>query len=662
MATVTNTVKLPDGTVPDRVDVVIELVASTTGKAAGWITASDVTLEATVRPTVTNGAWTASLTPNADITPSGSVYKVTEYVDKTRYVHYISVGSGGGSLFDLLTDAPASVASAALSTHIADTTDAHDASAVSVADADGYYSATNVESALAYLGKRAGAEFHLVDFGTVDTTGAAASDAALAAAMAAVYAGGGGTLVFPPGTIRFDNQIAIPNDGGTSPYPNQPSMLWRGAAAWADGGGGSPPYASPADAGGTIFDLRYTGGGSGLPKIQTLGKGGWEITGITFTDLGTSSNPYLKTTNTTLYVHNCAFAGNPSKSGLTCDQDALILGGTDSAATAGPGPNAPFQGYGTVISQNYFARIRRAAVFGTHANAIVFRDNNMWVSCGNADGGAVELRPGDASIFGNVIEGNLFEVAFYKYGIYVHTGQSNTFAYNNFYDDTATTQAYIRFDTVDARINTVICGYGFTARTHVSEQSAGVNSVINFNYLERSTLLYPWRWLKGIETSALYNGGVGTPEIQLDAQGTTPPAVYAIYSGTPAHAANPGSLTITKTQIPGSFLWVKESGTSTTGWNRVLSSSALWRKRAAKTTSYTFDDDNVVTFDGVGLTATLPSAASKDGRVFTVKNLNASPLTIATTSAQTIDGAAPGTLAQWEKLTVQSDGSNWITL
>lgn len=122
MATVTNTVKLPDGSTPDRVDVVIELVASTTGRAAGWITATDVTLEATVRPTVTNGAWTASLTPNADITPSGSVYKVTEYVDKTRYIHYIEVGSGGGSLLDLLTDPPASVEPAALTTYRQNTT------------------------------------------------------------------------------------------------------------------------------------------------------------------------------------------------------------------------------------------------------------------------------------------------------------------------------------------------------------------------------------------------------------------------------------------------------------------------------------------------------------------------------------------------------------
>lgn len=152
MATVTNTVKLPDGSTPNRVDVVIELVASTTGKAAGWITATDVTLEATVRPTVTNGAWTASLTPNADITPSGSVYKVTEYVDKTRYTHYIEVGSGGGSLFDLLTDAPATIESSALSAHKSQSTGAHAASAISVTDSGGYYTGTTVEAALAEVG------------------------------------------------------------------------------------------------------------------------------------------------------------------------------------------------------------------------------------------------------------------------------------------------------------------------------------------------------------------------------------------------------------------------------------------------------------------------------------------------------------------------------
>lgn len=113
MATVTNTIKLPDGSSPTHAAAVIELVASTTTRAAGWVTATDVTILSKVRPTVTNGAWTASLTPNADITPSGTVYRITETADRQQYVHYISVGSGGGSVFDLLVDPPASLASAA---------------------------------------------------------------------------------------------------------------------------------------------------------------------------------------------------------------------------------------------------------------------------------------------------------------------------------------------------------------------------------------------------------------------------------------------------------------------------------------------------------------------------------------------------------------------
>ena len=134
MATVTNTIKLPDGTAPSYAAVVIELVASTTSRAAGWITASDTTILSVARPTVTAGAWSASLTPNADITPSGTVYKVTETADKVRYIHYIEVGSGGGSVFDLLVDAPASLASAALATHMASET-AHGLGGADVSDA-----------------------------------------------------------------------------------------------------------------------------------------------------------------------------------------------------------------------------------------------------------------------------------------------------------------------------------------------------------------------------------------------------------------------------------------------------------------------------------------------------------------------------------------------
>lgn len=112
MATVTNTIKLPGGITPTSAAVEIELVASTTAPAAGWVTATDVTIMARYRPAVTAGAWTADLTPNADIDPSGTVYRITEYADKAKVVNYIEVGSGGGTVHDLLVDAPGSLATA----------------------------------------------------------------------------------------------------------------------------------------------------------------------------------------------------------------------------------------------------------------------------------------------------------------------------------------------------------------------------------------------------------------------------------------------------------------------------------------------------------------------------------------------------------------------
>lgn len=159
MATVTNTIKLPGNITPAHAAVEIELVASSTAAAAGWVNATDVTIVAKYRPTVTAGAWTADLTPNADIDPSGTVYRITEYADKTRVVNYIEVGSGGGSVHDLLVDAPGSLATAgseafttaAVAAHAALTAGAHAASAITVADAGGNFSAATVETVLAEL-------------------------------------------------------------------------------------------------------------------------------------------------------------------------------------------------------------------------------------------------------------------------------------------------------------------------------------------------------------------------------------------------------------------------------------------------------------------------------------------------------------------------------
>jgi hypothetical protein len=82
-----------------------------------------------------------------------------------------------------------------------------------------------------------------------------------------------------------------------------------------------------------------------------------------------------------------------------------------------------------------------------------------------------------------------------------------------------------------------------------------------------------------------------------------------------------------------------------------------------KTTSYTLTVADVLTlFNGATLTATLPVvAATMAGVVFTVKNINASAVTVSPASG-TIDGAASATLAQWATGRYVSDGTNWFSV
>lgn len=62
-------------------------------------------------------------------------------------------------------------------------------------------------------------------------------------------------------------------------------------------------------------------------------------------------------------------------------------------------------------------------------------------------------------------------------------------------------------------------------------------------------------------------------------------------------------------------------------------------------------------------TVTLPTAVGRTGQIYVIKNSGAGVITIATTSAQTIDGSATQTISvQYNSYTVQSNGANWITI
>ncbi len=190
-------------------------------------------------------------------------------------------------------------------------------------------------------------------------------------------AGTGGTLVFHACTYRFNSAIVFPNDGGLP--PTQANFILQGAAGYVTA-------QNTPGIGGTTLDIR-TSDANG--HIQTYGSGSLSIRDMTITDGGASNgNPLLYTTNTALYIEHNAFLGSPGQTGSTANQDAIVLGG--NTATVNGTPTGGFQGYGTVIRENFFNRgIRRQAYFRTFTNGVVFENNFSGIGAGNPLKGAI---------------------------------------------------------------------------------------------------------------------------------------------------------------------------------------------------------------------------------------------------------------------------------
>lgn len=83
----------------------------------------------------------------------------------------------------------------------------------------------------------------------------------------------------------------------------------------------------------------------------------------------------------------------------------------------------------------------------------------------------------------------------------------------------------------------------------------------------------------------------------------------------------------------------------------------------SKNSNYTLaPNDYVVECTSGSFTITLPTAVGITGKNYIIKNTGGGTITIATTSSQTIDGSAPGTLSGTTPLKLVSTGSNWITV
>lgn len=104
-------------------------------------------------------------------------------------------------------------------------------------------------------------------------------------------------------------------------------------------------------------------------------------------------------------------------------------------------------------------------------------------------------------------------------------------------------------------------------------------------------------------------------------------------------------------------------GTNTPNSSLQVSGSLATAYRAITALRTLDATDQVIHCTANTFTVTLPTAVGISGRRYDIKNTGAGVITLATTSSQTIDGAAPTqTLAVNQSITVVATGANWIII
>ena len=287
--------------------------------------------------------------------------------------------------------------------------------------------------------------------GTTDDT------AAVNAAIAAAQTNGG--------KVWLQNKTYLCL-GAITPVYSGPSTapVQKPVRITSNGGAGSNGYwaVGPAN-GGPTLDLRYDGTDGLHPaKIDTRGAGSLEIDHIVLKSGGTDDYPFLRTSNTTCFLHHNMVVGNAAHIRAAAVQDVFVFGGT-SSATVGDGPDAPFQGYGSKVHDNYFANIRRGFLGQNYCNSVSVENNTFSTTCGSSTGGAIEFHGSAVAGFvvGNLTRGNTIEVTNYIYASVADWAVNCTFGPDGYWDGAGSYTAGVFIDTT-AKYNTVIGGY-FTA-------------------------------------------------------------------------------------------------------------------------------------------------------------------------------------------------------
>lgn len=340
------------------------------------------------------------------------------------------------------------------------------------------------------------------------------------------------------------------------------------------------------------------------PKILSLGRGTLDIYGLALTDYGTDCAPFVATTNTTLYLHDTSFWG--TKSATNACNDGILLGATNPSLTPTSNAYSLFQGYGTVIRDDFFGQTRRAVWAGTAANSVMIESNTVWMTSGTsqANEGAFSFHCATSGAICNrdYITGNLIEVANYPSGMYFESAENFYLAGNQFWDSTANTHQDLYGDSTD-----------------------GYFTVLDTNPVGTIPLL-----------------------------GATVPTNWEVISsgsgGAISNFTNPVNFRGNLTTY------------GTVSMQQTLQIAGNWEMRYLNETgSYTLSNiDQIVTFNcSAGCTATLPTAVGADGNTHCIVQTGTGAVTIVPQAADNIDGAASFNLtAQYTHVCMTSDNAH----
>ena len=243
-----------------------------------------------------------------------------------------------------------------------------------------------------------------------------------------MYNNGGGVLQFNEGAYRITGTL-------TPKWSNQcvgksPPLKIVGAGAFMQG-----QLGYNAVAGGTI--LRFVSTDSIMWDMRGVGL--TEFTGLSFVDSTTGgAKMFIRTTLNTVHVHDCSFFGD--KFAHNAEDIAIVCGSTlegtgdGLCADGDTSLNSAFQGYGTVIRDNFFNAIRHGVLLRQFANSVHVLNNTWWNNCGGDSAIEIGLANETNASVSNLISGNLIEMPSYKYGIRARGAPKTIIVENQFYD------------------------------------------------------------------------------------------------------------------------------------------------------------------------------------------------------------------------------------